>query len=190
MVEWAGTGTSRRLRSHGAVNVSATAGACLRRDQFGSPHCRVSHASFAFRPARSEHRAVLALNPAALDAALAGSRRPTDAPLERHRLTDAQRPGACRAGAVSERAAAGGARAAAAAQAAVNWRMSSDSVSGRGRRTGSACPKLQRTAAWVACGRRGTLKVGGQSMAGGPQQKPTGAPICHADRAAPNLEVI
>jgi hypothetical protein len=28
----------------------------------------------------------------------------------------------------------------------VNWRMSSDSVSGRGRRTGSACPKLQRTA--------------------------------------------
>jgi hypothetical protein len=39
---------------------------------------------------------------------------------------------------------------AAAAQPAVNWRMSSDSVSGRGRRTGSPCPKLQRTAEWVA----------------------------------------
>jgi hypothetical protein len=34
-------------------------------------------------------------------------------------------------------------------------------------------PKLQRTAEWVACGRRGTLKVGGQSMAGGPAQRRT-----------------
>jgi hypothetical protein len=58
----------------------------------------------------------------------------------------------------------------------VNWRMSSDSVSGIGRRTGSACPKLQRTAEWVACGRRGTLKVGGQSMAGGPARRRTGGP--------------
>jgi integrase len=39
-------------------------------------------------------------------------------------------PGACSAGAVSERAAARGAGAAAAVQPAVNWRKSSDSVGG------------------------------------------------------------
>jgi hypothetical protein len=37
--------------------------------------------------------------------------------------------------------------------AAVNWRMSSDSVSGRGRRTGSACPgSRERQSGWVAGG--------------------------------------
>jgi hypothetical protein len=41
---------------------------------------------------------------------------------------------------VLERAAAGGAGAAGAVEPAVNWRMSSDCVSGRGSRTGSACP--------------------------------------------------
>jgi hypothetical protein len=36
--------------------------------------------------------------------------------------------------------------------------------------------RLQRTAEWLACGRRGTLKVGGQSMAGGPARRRTGGP--------------
>ena len=77
---------------------------------------------------------------------------------------------------IRARVSGGSAIARAAAQPAVNLRMSSDSVSGRGRRMGSARPRLQRTAEWVACGRRGTLKAGGQSMAGGPARRRTGGP--------------
>jgi hypothetical protein len=35
---------------------------------------------------------------------------------------------------------------------------------------------LQRTAEWAPCGRRGPLKVGGQSIAGGPARRRTGGP--------------
>jgi hypothetical protein len=47
--------------------------------------------------------------------------------------------------------------------------------------------QLQRTAEWVACGRRGTLRSAVSQWPGGPAQRRTGGPICQASHAAPKL---